>query len=810
MDTLQKANTYLNKLLTDEFKEKRIELLMDCQACAIAIGNKIEKLYGDNTESVQGLESYCETIYQLSGDGLNGENRTQLVDKTNTLLQTIRSNMETEIPDRLEVVFLPYKASMWDSLESVWFAARDDDNCDDYVVPIPYFDKTQEGSFGEMHYEGDEYPDYVPVTSWEAYDMEERRPDVVYIHNPYDEYNIVTSVHPLFYSKELKKHTEKLVYIPYFILNEVNPDDQHDLDSIKHFCVAPGVQNADEVIVQSENMRKVYINILTNETGKRSRGEWEKKIMGYGSPKIDKILQTQKEDVKIPNEWLNIIVKPDGTWKKIILYNTSVGSFLQYDKKMLEKVESILRIFEKNQDEVALLWRPHPLMKATIEAMRPQLYNKYVKLVNMYQQEGWGIYDSSADMDRAILLSDGYYGDNSSVLHLYKYLKKPIMIQNVSIEANSGKYRNIIFDNLCDDGTNYWFTSYDFNGLFQMDKNFENIKFMGFFPDEQIDGVRLYGRIISVGELLLFSPLSAKKISIYNKKDKKFSQILISLQEENKVENYMGWNYYDIIPFHNEIYFMPHQLKAIIKYNLETTELKYIDKWFTKIGSKITKENPYIFYGTCMKENYLYAPVCGTNNILIINLQNENIQYIELGTHELGYIDICFDGEKFWLLPFRGTSIICWDGIGTFYEEIEVISSDSNNILFSSCFFIDGFVWIFPNQFNKILKIDVKTKEVFYGTTDLLGYEEIQPDETILCGICGEKIYCIETQNGNAIVYYPRDKSKKNVQPKMDKEEYERIMSKIVLHKKNMQLQEEQIEERRYSVIEFLETIKGK
>ena len=37
------------------------------------------------------------------------------------------------------------------------------------------------------------------------------------------------------------------------------------------------------------------------------------------------------------------------------------------------------------------------------------------------------------ELDRAIALSDAYYGDPSSVVHLYKQTGKPIMIQNVCV-----------------------------------------------------------------------------------------------------------------------------------------------------------------------------------------------------------------------------------------------------------------------------------------------------------------------------------------------------------------------------------------
>ncbi len=137
--------------------------------------------------------------------------------------------------------------------------------------------------------------------------------------------------------------------------------------------------------------------------------------------------------MEVPDEWLKIIQKPDGSWKKIIFYNTSVGALLQHNEKMLEKMRYVLGVFKDNWDEVALLWRPHPLIKATVESMRPQLWSEYDRLVRKYREEGWGIYDDSSDVDRAIALSDAYYGDGSSVVQMYQQTGKPIMMQNVDV-----------------------------------------------------------------------------------------------------------------------------------------------------------------------------------------------------------------------------------------------------------------------------------------------------------------------------------------------------------------------------------------
>lgn len=128
---------------------------------------------------------------------------------------------------------------------------------------------------------------------------------------------------------------------------------------------------------------------------------------------------------------MKVITRPDGSWKKIVFYNTSVSALLHHDEKMLRKMESVFEMFKKNQEEVALLWRPHPLIQATIESMRPRLWKEYKALVEKYRQEGFGIYDDSADMDRAVVVSDAYYGDRGGVVQLYARIKKPVMMQDV-------------------------------------------------------------------------------------------------------------------------------------------------------------------------------------------------------------------------------------------------------------------------------------------------------------------------------------------------------------------------------------------
>ena len=440
--TLQEAHEEIKNFISSKSHEQAMDVLAQCQQGAIELGNFIEETAGEGTQAVVLLEKYCERVFHFYDELTEGnfENTKANLRNLRNQMQEVENRIKYDIKVRKEIAFFPYKASMWDSLESIYLAAKEDPDCDAYCVPIPYYDKKGDGSFGQMHYEGRDYPSNIEVIDYTTYNFEERRPDVIYIHNPYDQYNYVTSVHPRFYAKNLSQYTEELVYVPYFVLREIEPDDTAAVERMSHFIFLPGTIYANKVILQSEKMAQIYINEYLkaakegNFQGEHlDRKAQEKKFLGLGSPKFDKVLNTRKEDLEIPAEWLKIIEKPDGSWKKIIFYNTSVQALLDNDEKMLKKMLSVFAIFKEKQDEVTLLWRPHPLIQTTIQSMRPQLWLAYQKIVEQYKAEKWGIYDDSKDMNRAVALSDGYFGDPSSVVQVYQKTGKPIMIQDAEI-----------------------------------------------------------------------------------------------------------------------------------------------------------------------------------------------------------------------------------------------------------------------------------------------------------------------------------------------------------------------------------------
>jgi hypothetical protein len=249
------------------------------------------------------------------------------------------------------ILFLPYKASMWGSLASIWRAAADDPNCLAYVVPIPYYDKRPDGSFAQMHYEGDQFPEDVPIIPFEQLDMATLQPDVTYIHNPYDSHNYVTSVHPSMYTAELKKHTKQLVFVPYYVhggnIEGSGPEWAATI------CSANVLITANEA--QAEALKRSI-----EEDSEAQKNLPRKTVLALGSPKVDAVLYAEDNKPPMPPEWQSKLAG-----KKVFFLNASISAALQHGEDFLKKLESVIDVF-KDREDAALLWRPHPLMPATL------------------------------------------------------------------------------------------------------------------------------------------------------------------------------------------------------------------------------------------------------------------------------------------------------------------------------------------------------------------------------------------------------------------------------------------------------------
>lgn len=395
-------------------KHETIEetFLEDCQTLAVAIGEALETRNENVVEIVHLLEECCEGFYNILENNDDFEKNIHLIDSLLSDVQLIKDKINITLSDdKKEIVFLPYKSSMWDSMETIWIQAKNDPEVDVSVIPIPYFSKNKDGSLKEWHYEGEDFPKYVPIVDYKTYDIEWNRPDVIFIHNPYDEYNYVTSVHPHYYSSRLKSYTKCLVYVPYFLFPGV-PEE--------HFVMTAGVINADLVFVQNQRVRKFYIETLCKKMGENT-DILENKIVALGSPKTDKLLNTKLKDINIPDDWKKMISD-----KKVVFFNTNISMLLKNKEYIIENLRRIFDIIRKHP-KCTVIWREHPLSMSTIDTMIPEIKEDYLMLKRQFVEEKWGILDLNSDPYMAMIVSDCYFGAGGSLAAIYPISGKPIM-----------------------------------------------------------------------------------------------------------------------------------------------------------------------------------------------------------------------------------------------------------------------------------------------------------------------------------------------------------------------------------------------
>ena len=297
---------------------------------------------------------------------------------------------------KFSIAFLPYCFEMWDCMESVYVSANKH-GLDTGVFPIPYF-TLKDGHIDEWVY--DYWKFEGEVDEEDLYDFNKyfevvNDIDYVVIHNPYDDMNNLTTVHPFFYSNVLKEQGKKIIFIPYGI-----PCGGVSNDAMR---LQKGAYNADYIFVNGEEEREEFI-----KTFKKVGVDMTKRCYNFGSPKLDVIYK----DYKLPHGWNNKIRK------KVTLICTSLITFMRDDP-----IKKIQKYKQKVHDELdkgnMVIFRPHPLMDDMIKnKFGEKIYHEWDDLIKYVDERA--ILDLNNELGLSIKFSDYLISDPSSVIEIWK------------------------------------------------------------------------------------------------------------------------------------------------------------------------------------------------------------------------------------------------------------------------------------------------------------------------------------------------------------------------------------------------------
>ncbi len=675
--------------------EKACEYLELCQQKAIDLGTYIENEEGEGHPTVSQLEAFCEVLYEIHEDvqSEHGLSADSAKNRINTCVNRIENSAKTDIKITNLAVFLPYKASMWDSLESVWQAADEDPDCETYVIPIPYYDKTPQNKLGKVHWEADLFPDYVPITRFDEFDFAAAHPDMIFIHNPYDYANLVTSVHPAFYSDKLKEFTDCLVYIPYFCTSGAMSEG---------FKLLPAYLNADYIIVQSEQLIDYYDPIIPRE-----------KILPLGSPKFDSVIRKCQNPPEPPAEWK---AKMEG--KKVYFLNMSLKAMLGNTVQFLQKLNYVLECF-KDSDKACLLWRPHPLMESTFDSMRPGYKQAYIDMRDRFIAEDWGIYDTTPNIEDSISWSDVYIGDGaSSVVSMFDAAGKDTFMMGINCfdESDDEAWMKTIYQTNCQNWKYKKFNKYFIfrqKSLFYSPEDDMNFKYLMDIPAHSEDD--LFSRAVEYKKDKIYILPRRAPYFLLIESENKMNRI--DFKDADRFTSFGAFWIND-----NYVFIFPQNYKYLVRLNMEDCSIDYIEG--LKEYNMLIQNNNVFSAPKWIADNNLYICKGDNSEILVIDCKTLIMNTIKTDFNG-NYIHACREKNKniCWFIPNEGTVVQKFNFDTKTSQEVDLkidglVSTDrelhrvSNKNYFGNAVKINNKMVFSPNWGNKFIQVDSNTNEV--------------------------------------------------------------------------------------------------
>lgn len=383
-----------------------------------AIDNKLNK--NKPIEHIKTINNLHELIKKLS---LNHSNYliTEIIEKSKSLREIVQRTTPT-----INIVFICYNYSMWDSFHTIWKSANADKNCDVVVLPIPFYEIKNNNELVKHDVNLKTYPKQLQAKDYKIYSIEDSKPDIVYIHNPYDQYNKITITDEVYFSYNIKKYCDLLVYVPYYLA-------ARRFSSFNRFAKEPDLIYGLPAEINSD-----YLIVSTDEWSKAMQfaGCDYSKIISTGSSKIEATRYYTELSSGTHIEWNQKAKK-----RKTVLINSSITDLLNKEN-YIETMDNLIRNII-NDTDIFLIWRPHPHLMRTIRSLKPRLMSAFNQLVSHVENSENAVIDISEGPYDAIIASDALISDNSSLLKTYIYTEKPVL--NISVKPNP-KAENCILD----------------------------------------------------------------------------------------------------------------------------------------------------------------------------------------------------------------------------------------------------------------------------------------------------------------------------------------------------------------------------
>lgn len=400
------------------------DLLPECQKLAVDLGTLIEEVKGEDTpnvkEIVSHIEKYCETLYQTYEQLMGASNALErqvfatCVEACKNAFEAVKKAVHEKLLKKNVILFVTTGPGEWNGFKKICERSLEDKNNEVYVVlvPVAFKDFLGRTTFKDVRLpaEMDFLPEGVQVGQWDTVDVNLLHPDMIYIQDPYDGENPCLTIPPQFYAKKLRYYTETLIYVPPYYVKEFGEADSCEIYNLKHYVTAPAIMYADQVLVQSENMKKMYIEKLAAFAGEKTREVWDRKL------KVDDLYVSQELTERASN--------------KTMVYCIGENKLASQKSAVIKEVKEKLEVFEKFSADIQLKICMYPPVLDIWNSVDSCLTQQILELIEAYTEKDWcEMCDlNKVQWEKIAREGTGYYGSPSPLVHLFTVMNKKVML----------------------------------------------------------------------------------------------------------------------------------------------------------------------------------------------------------------------------------------------------------------------------------------------------------------------------------------------------------------------------------------------
>ena len=429
------------KPIPASYYDESIDIPFECTTITVPLlyDDMLETKYHDYMRIVKSWDTHEYPVYKAIEEVVRTEGVSTIWRYYTS--KEAREDIKRQTSDRCrssensDIVFIPYDIASWNRMEPLYAVLAEDSACNTYVMPVPYYLKNEEGEPDELHYEGRLISEYVDIIPFDSYDLEKMHPARIVTGIPYDQYDAAITLPEIFFSARIRAFTYCFTYISDLTLDDFGPEDGRSMKNMDLYCTMPGVINADEVFVKSEKMRTRYVDKLTEFAGEAYREHFANRIkVASWITDIYESYGINEDD--IPDAWWPKLLDENGEGKKVILYYNSMSCIAQYKDRYIDKVNSVFELFEENTDRITVIWvidRDLYVLKTGVYKGYKETVNEFTGIVKKYSELNNIILYAEDTPDKAVAISDAFYGDRGVLMNRFRRTGRPVMIQNVKL-----------------------------------------------------------------------------------------------------------------------------------------------------------------------------------------------------------------------------------------------------------------------------------------------------------------------------------------------------------------------------------------